>query len=220
MGKSKKQVKKKPSLFKKTAVILGVGLLAFAAAVSTQNKTDGSNLASLTPKEGKEYIVMSSPNEDVKKDNITELFWYGCGHCLAAEPMVEHLKEVSKTKGWEFEQVHFPSTRTTWLFDFNVYAGLQQLGLDQTVGKAYMKAVQSNLDRDDLASFLSDHKIDPVEFNKLTGNEARDKLLEKANKFVSKEVSGTPAFIVSGKYILRDSSDYPGLIEYLIETQP
>ena len=41
-----------------------------------------------------------------------------------------------------------------------------------------------------------------------------------AKQFVSGEISGTPIFIVSGKYIVYDFQNMNSIVDYLIKKQP
>ena len=54
----------------------------------------GGAQAQGVPKEGKDYVKLSTPAPVTlpspdKKVEVVEFFWYGCPHCNACEPMLE-----------------------------------------------------------------------------------------------------------------------------------
>lgn len=219
-SKSKSKSIKNKSYGIAATVVGAIFVVMFAVlAVNKSNEPIDSD----TPfREGEHYTKLNQPVQAVELNNITELFWYGCPHCLSVEPLASAIKSTSAKNGWEFEQIHHPATNGVWRFDFNVYAALKQLGVDGTVGKEYMKAVQRpmNMNRADIDTFLNARNIDVAEFKILMENDARDELNRKANSFISKQVSGTPKFVVSGKYLINDLNYAIPIIEYLMKEQP
>lgn len=175
----------------------------------------GCSKSSESTEEG--YLVLESPNPSVASNNVTELFWYGCPHCLNVEPLADKIKALAENKDIVFQQVHFPSTSGVWGYDFKVYAAFKQLGLESTVGKEYMRSVQGSkpMNRKEIASFLESHGVDPNNFAALMQNEEKDRILQEATLFVSEQVKGTPAFIVGGKFLITEKD--PEKILKLIE---
>lgn len=203
-------------------IIIGLALMLY---LSDRSQVGPDKDPTLPFHEGYDFIVLDAPIPDVSHNNITELFWYGCPHCLAVEPLVDNLNKTAQKEGWEFKQIHFPAKDGLWGFDFNVYAALHQMGLDDSVGKDYMREIQTyRLNRNSLDKFLESKKIDPVLFQKLMNNEVRDDLLDNAFRFVSEQVSGTPKFIIGGKYLMiytpNDIKNNIELARYLIDKQP
>jgi thiol:disulfide interchange protein DsbA len=196
-------------------------LMIIFAVISIKHSAKGVN-NDVPFLDGDHFTTLNKPVSGVLKDNITELFWYGCPHCLSVEPLANEIKVLSISEGWNFEQIHHPASSGVWLFDFNVYAAFKQLGVDGTSGKEYMRAVQSplNMNRNDLDNFLGDRDIDANEFKLLMQSDDRDQQIKKANLFISDQVNGTPKFIVSGKYLINDLSNAIPIIKYLMKKQP
>lgn len=213
-----KKTKAKANIFA-FGIILTVVLIAIFAMNMNQKGVRDPNLPF---HEGYDFLTLDRPADGVAQNNITELFWYGCPHCLSVEPLARRFKIVSKAEGWEFDQIHYPATSGAWGFDFNVYAAFKQLNVDQSIGKDYMKAVQSpsNMDRNSLDVFLENNDIDPKEFRDLMENNRRDEMRASAMRFISEQVQGTPKFVVSGKYLILETKDPIALSKYLINKQP
>ncbi|MCF2902093.1 hypothetical protein L1267_17085 [Pseudoalteromonas sp. OFAV1] len=221
-------MKAKLSLFAKTSIIPAILLSVVgcndAVTATTQNDTSESiteskNYGNLV--EGIDFIKLSKPIEGVSYNDITELFWYGCGHCLNVEMhLVDTIAEQSKLNGWSFNKVHYPSERNTWAFDFNIYAALEQLDVGKEVGRDYMLSVQKQgLDRfneEEMTDFFSKYYLDYELVKEKMNSAERDEIWAHAMKFKVPEVEGTPTFIVGGRYIVKISPKMVGSIKQLI----
>lgn len=174
--------------------------------------------------EGVAYVKLAHTIQNIPRNNVTELFWYGCPHCYHAEPVAASLENFSEIHKYEFKKVHFYSKNKKWQFDFNVYRALYALGVEKDVGNAYMKAVQGidgpRLDRDNISVFLAKHEITTDAFKTALLSSKSIAIKDYAKQFVSDEIKGTPIFIVSGKYVVKDFEKMNEIVDYLIQKQP
>lgn len=204
----------------------GIGFVLILAMIAAMFLTSGKTTIdeSGKPIEGEAYVKLKEPISGIEKTNITELFWYGCPHCYNAEPIAEALSVHSNNAGYDFRKVHFYSERDVWYYDFMVYVALSALGVEKEVGKAYMLAVQginqARLDRREIFDFLGKHGISKSQFEGALASEKAKEFESYAKQFVSGEISGTPIFIVSGKYIVYDFQNMNSIVDYLIKKQP
>tara|TARA_B100000749_G_scaffold276891_1_gene264888 strand:+ start:1095 stop:1751 length:657 start_codon:yes stop_codon:yes gene_type:complete len=199
------------------AILILISLMSFKSERQTIDESGKPIL-------GNAYVKLEKPISGIEKTNITELFWYGCPHCYNAEPIADELSTHSDKSGYDFRKVHFYSERDVWHYDFMVYIALSSLGVEKDVGKAYMLAVQGinqdRLDRRNIFNFLNKHGISKTQFESAMKSKKAKEFESYAKLFVSDEISGTPIFIVSGKYIVYDVQNMNSVVDYLVNEQP
>jgi thiol:disulfide interchange protein DsbA len=114
------------------------------------------------------------------KIEVVELFWYGCPHCYAFEPVINPWVEK------------LPS-------DVNF------MGVEHQVHAAVFNAIQKEgkklTKKEDMAEFLATQGVDKDKFLATFDSFAIQGQIKKARELAKKyEITGVPTMIVNGKY--------------------
>ncbi|GAB3111089.1 thiol:disulfide interchange protein DsbA/DsbL [Aestuariicella hydrocarbonica] len=154
---------------------------------------------------GTHYTVLETPvrTMDPSKIEVTEVFWYGCGHCFKFEPMVHQWSE--KLPG----DVDFERSPAMWNALMEVHARAfyvaKALGVFDQVHQPLFNAL--NLERkrlgnvDELADFFADFGVDKDKFEKAYASFGVASQVKQADaRARSYKITGTPEIVVDGKY--------------------
>jgi thiol:disulfide interchange protein DsbA len=179
-------------------------------------------------KEGEHYDVIS-PSIRVAEDKIevTEFFWYGCGHCYNFEPQLVQWK---KSLGEDVVVVGSPAM---WNGLMEVHAkafyAAEALGV---LDKVHMPLFQAlNVDRKRLASereiadLFAANGVDRDEFAKAFNSFGVGSQVRQANaRARAAKIAGTPEMMVAGKYRISTrkaggQAEMLKLASYLIEKE-
>lgn len=172
--------------------------------------------------EGVHYTVIENPI-DRPSNEVLEFFWYGCSHCLSAEPHVKSWEKEANILGkYKLNAVH-SNLNENWMFDSFVFYSLNSLGKEKEVHSAYFKARQDGTINSDqsVAAFFESYG---VTMDQMKQEMERPEVIEYINKMQAIEVQaksgGTPSFIVGGKYMVKlqgmdDFGGWSGLGEIL-----
>jgi thiol:disulfide interchange protein DsbA len=168
-------------------------------------------------KEG-EHFVSIDPIFGLPSNSVVEIFWYGCPHCYNMEKVISTPEFKEKSKNWSFQKFHLAKKDGVAGFDFRVYSALKQMGLEDTVGMEYMKAIhEDGLDRSNLDDFAKKHGISMETLTVLSDNDESKNYYNFISQFSSrKEFIGVPAFIVEGKYLINIKYDVADVANYLL----
>lgn len=161
---------------------------------------------------GRHYEVLPTPvaTRNKSKVEVVEVFWYGCSHCFAFEPMVSAWKTTLPADA-DFHQLPAMWSPVMKLHAQGFYVA-KSLGLLEKVHQAFFNTL--NLERkrintaDDLARFFSNYGVDRATFDKTInsfGVTSQVNLAESRAR--SYRITGTPELIVNGKY--RVASGWP-----------
>jgi thiol:disulfide interchange protein DsbA len=178
--------------------------------------------------EGEHYDLISPQirgNSD--KIEVTEFFWYGCGHCYNFEPQLSQWK-----KGLD-DDVVVVGSPAMWNGLMEVHAkafyAAEALGV---LDKMHMPLFQAlNVDRkrlateDELADLFAANGVSREDFSKAFNSFGVGSQVRQANaRARAAKISGTPEMMVAGKY--RISTRKAGgqanmlkLAEFLIEKE-
>ncbi len=177
---------------------------------------------------GEHYDVISPairPSSD--KIEVTEFFWYGCGHCYNFEPQLVQWK---KTLGDDVVVVGSPAM---WNGLMEVHAkafyAAEALGV---LDKVHMPLFQAlNIDRkrlateSELADLFAAHGVSREDFSKAFNSFGVGSQVRQANaRARSARISGTPEMMVAGKYRIttRKAGSQANMLkiaDYLIEQE-
>ncbi|WPO99875.1 thiol:disulfide interchange protein DsbA/DsbL [Pseudomonas sp. HR96] len=154
---------------------------------------------------GKTYteITPAVPVSEPGKIEVVEMFWYGCPHCYAFEPVINPW--VAKLPA----DVNFKRIPAMfggiWDVHGQMFETLEVMGVEKQVHTAVFDAIHKQHKMfktpEELADYLSDKGVDKAEFLAtynsfaVTGKVAHDKQL--AQKY---GIQGVPTLIVNGKY--------------------
>jgi thiol:disulfide interchange protein DsbA len=168
--------------------------------------------------EGKDYFKLEQPIEHLD-NQVLEFFSYKCAYCFRAERSLKILKANT-----DIEVVKIPVTLGYVELEAMSYASLllKEFGFGENIHNHLYYVVQAPLD-DEKVLFKNLWKLEEVKafflkqgisekryetaFNKLKTEKAVHQADKRASKF---KVSGTPTFIINGKYKVYgfDSSVY------------
>ncbi|PKO25635.1 MAG: disulfide bond formation protein DsbA [Betaproteobacteria bacterium HGW-Betaproteobacteria-8] len=164
------------------------------------------------PMAGVEYntTAQNIPTENAAKVEVTELFWYGCGHCNSLEPQL-HAWANKLPADVVFKRV--PGLpRPDWAPMAKAYYAMEALGLLDKLHNKLFAAIhkQRTLNPTDEAAAINwiskegglDKKKVQEAFNSFSTN---TKLNRAAQIFRASGATGVPSLIIDGKYITSSS---------------
>lgn len=179
--------------------------------------------------EGEHYdlIVPAIRTANPDKIEISEFFWYGCGHCYNFEPMLEQWK---KTLG---EDVVFQGSPAIWNKSMElharVYYAAEVLGVLDTMHPVIFQAM--NVDRkrlaseDEIAALFAANGVSAEDFSKAFNSFGVGSQVRQANSRArAAKITGTPEMMVNGKYRIstRKAGNQGNMLkiaDYLIEKE-
>lgn len=154
---------------------------------------------------GVHYEVLEQPVRtiDPTKIEVTEVFWYGCGHCFRFEPMLH------QWSGALAEDVVFRQSPAMWNAVMQVHArafyAAQALNVLDQVHQPLFNAL--NLERKrladeaELAELFAVHGVDQETFLKAYQSFGVTSQVKQADaRARSYQITGTPEMVVNGKY--------------------
>lgn len=173
-------------------------LLSFGGIVNTATAADGYNV-----------ISPAQLTQTGDKIEVLEVFWYACPHCYDFEP---HIKEwlQNKPDGVEFRRM--PGIfRKNWIPHAKAFYTAEKLGvLDKIHGPlfdAIHKQRKKIHDDDDIEKFFVQHGVDRDEFVKVYESDEIDTKVKQAFVMGQRyKITGVPAIIVNGKYMVSGST--------------
>ena len=140
------------------------------------------------------YVELSNPVPVAVpgKIEVVELFWYGCPHCYAFEPVINPWVEKLPS---DVNFVRIPAMfGGPWDAHGQMFLTLEAMGVESKVHAAVFNAIQKEhkklVDKNEMADFLAT-------FDSFAIKGQINKARELAKKY---EISGVPTMIVNGKY--------------------
>lgn len=160
--------------------------------------------------EGVHYVVLDKPvrTQDASKIEVTEVFWYGCGHCYNFDPIVHQWAEKLPA------DVDFRMSPAMWHPDMEVHArafytaqALNVLDkLHQPLFDALNRGGKKLNSEAELAEFFAGYGVDNETFSKAYNSFGVTSQVKQADaRARSYKVSGTPEVVVDGKYRISTS---------------
>ena len=178
---------------------------------------------------GTHYEVLSNPARtlDPNKIEVMEVFWYGCSHCYAIEPLLAKWKETIA------DDVIFAKTPAVWR-DFmrlhaKVYYTAEAFNLPREFHNEIfaLLAVSPKLeDQDKFAAIFAKYGVSKEDFSKKVNAFGIKSKVSQGEKRTRKNylIQGTPEMVVNGKY--RISTGMAGsqagmldVVNYLVELE-
>jgi thiol:disulfide interchange protein DsbA len=184
-------------MFKRMCVVL---LAALAMPVlSLQTQAQEENWVA-----GEHYDVISPAiRGSSDKIEVTEFFWYGCGHCYNFEPQIVQWKKTLP------DDVQVKGSPAMWNALMEVHAkafyAAEVLGVLDTVHMPLFQAI--NVDRkrlaneDELADLFAANGVAREDFSKAYNSFGVGSQVRQANaRARAAKITGTPELMVAGKY--------------------
>ena len=180
-------------------------LVLSAALVSASLFGMTAQAADVPLEAGKTYYELSNPVSVAVpgKIEVVELFWYGCPHCYAFEPVVNPWAEKLPS---DVNFVRLPAMfGGPWDAHGQMFLTLEAMGVEHKVHAAVFNAIQKEgkrlTDKDEMADFLATQGVDKAKFLQTFDSFAIKGKIAKAKDLAKKyEISGVPTMIVDGKY--------------------
>ena len=165
----------------------------------------------LTPVEGKDYTRLASPTPALSNGliEVREFFWYGCPHCYTLEPHVSAWLKTNPT-GIKFERSP-AALNSVWEANARGYYVAESLGLVEKTHGPLFAAIQIDKQRlfsqKSLAKFYAGFGVKEANFNGLYNSfTVSAKVAQSRNLAVRYQLSGVPAIVVNGKYLVPGES--------------
>ena len=196
---------------RKIRLLLSFLLLALVIPVSAQEHSHGGPAWT--------HIKPALPTQSGDKIEVVEIFWYGCSHCYSFEP---HVKSWLETIPEDVAFRPVPGVLNSgWAVHARGYFAAEKMGaLEQFHAPLFraLHAQQRNIfTRDSLIDFAAEVGLDKKEFARhYDSNETEVKMKQAFLTARDARITGVPAVIVNGKYLISASS--AGSHERIIET--
>ncbi len=168
--------------------------------ISSQTYADGDGYVTLSP---------AQPTQSGEKIEVLEVFWYACPHCFHFEPYISKWLE---TKPDDVEFRRMPGIfRKNWIPHAKAYFTAQKLGVLDTIHTPLFDAIHKRKEKihDDNAikNFFVSHGVDKAEFMKAyESDEVQTKVKQAFVMGQRYKLTGVPAVIVNGKYMVSGST--------------
>ncbi|AZF61109.1 MULTISPECIES: thiol:disulfide interchange protein DsbA/DsbL [Pseudomonas] len=154
---------------------------------------------------GKTYVELANPVpvSVPGKIEVVELFWYGCPHCYAFEPVINPWVEKLP------EDVNFKRVPALfggpWDAHGQLFITLDTMGVEHKVHAAVFNAIQKEGKRlvkpEDMADFVATQGVDKTKFLETFNSFAVKGKMAQYKELAQKYgVQGVPTLIVNGKY--------------------
>ncbi len=165
-------------------------------------------------KEGEHYTVIAGQPEPAKKSGkimVEELFWYGCGHCYAFEPLIQAWQKNMP------EDVKFSGSPAIWRDAMAVHAKLyytaKSLGVYETLHPVFFDTLKKShnpgvtlIQPEEISKVVSKHGVDGDLFVKTMDSFAVNSQVQQAMaRQKTYRISGTPELVVGGYYLVSSS---------------
>jgi thiol:disulfide interchange protein DsbA len=179
--------------------------------------------------EGQHYKTLANPvmPRNASKVEVVEVFWYGCGHCNQFEPTVQAWKK-SIQSDVDFYQLPAQFSRQ-WKVHAELFYLTHALKVNDKVHQAIFNQIHekrnSLLNKDDQKTFLAGFGVSAADFDKHDDSFGVRRQLKMADQMVRNyAISGVPAIIVNGKYMVNATTaggmdKIFGVVNHLIEQE-
>lgn len=165
-----------------------------------------------TFKEGEDFTRLVAPVQvaDPNKIEVREFFWFGCPHCYQLEAILEPWK---KTLADDVAFVQTPAPlNKSWIPHAHAFYVAEALERGDELTKELFHAIhglkkaRELADQEGLAGFFAEHGVNAEEFEKLYHSfSVRVKVRNADALAKTYRLSGVPAMVVNGKYVVQAS---------------
>jgi len=136
---------------------------------------------------------------------VTEVFYYGCGHCYKLEPSIHNWLKT-KPADIDFEQVPAVLNNPNWIFMGKVYYTAKSLGVLKQSHLPFFEALhrdrQPLFTVEAIAKFFTQFGVTEADFTATFNSFKVDQMVRQAMRTTQAYgIDGVPAVIVNGKYL-------------------
>ncbi|MBX2858652.1 MAG: thiol:disulfide interchange protein DsbA/DsbL [Cellvibrionaceae bacterium] len=197
-------------------------LLSFAVSLSACAQESNESAAF---EEGKHYQVIANPIKSAGDSvQVTEFFWYGCGHCFAFEPLLNTWK-AKLPEGAEL--VKSPAMwRPVMESHARVYYTAKTLGMEDDASKQFFEEMnvkgKKMSNAQEIEAFFVGLGVKAEKFRKVYNSfSVKNQVSIADSKARSVPITGTPELLVDGRYRITSTmaggqSEMLKVAEYLV----
>lgn len=180
-------------------------LIAFLTVVFSLAACAEGQQGSSAYKAGQHFDVLSTPvrTKNPNKIEVTEVFWYGCGHCFHFEPIVHKWAEE------QADDVLFQQSPAIWNKTMELHAKAYYAAASIGVLDKLHMPIFNALNRqrvklnteESLAELASANGVDGEKYKKTLNSFGVTSQVKQAEaRAKGYKITGTPEVIVNGKY--------------------
>ena len=170
---------------------------------------------------GTDYRVLETPLRTSSTSiEVTEFFWYGCGHCYNFEPYFQRFEATAPS------DVRVTKSPAMWQGAMREHAKLYYaLKAMQATNEQHMQVFTKILverkrltEVDEMADLVESMGLDANRFRSLITSFPVDSQVRMADsRQRNAEVTGTPQLMIAGKYVIGSTRDNPLTFEQMLE---
>lgn len=177
--------------------------LSLAACAQEAPETATSSSASYTA--GEHYDVIDIPVKTITpgKIEVTEVFWYGCGHCYSFEPIINSWEESLA------DDVELVKSPAIWRGNMEAHARIfytaKALDVLDEVHPKVFEAIHhkrmSLTSDEDVRAFFGKFGVEPEKFDSVYKSFSVSSQVQQAGaRARSFMITGTPELVVDGRF--------------------
>lgn len=161
--------------------------------------------------QGRDYTPISPPLEGVKgKIEVIEFFSYGCSHCNEFHPAISQWA-AALPKDVSFRRVPVSFNRPEWQRLSRIYFAAELTGDLAKVDSAVFAAIHQQRmvfkTDESVTSWIASTGTDAKKFSDaMTSFSMQSKVLRADQEATAARISGVPALVVDGKYLIRNEA--------------
>jgi len=207
-------------LFTKTLLLVAM-IFGVAATVSAQ--------PSLYV-EGTHYEIIANPvrTADPNKIEISEIFWYGCPHCYAFEPLITSWEEKLPS---DVAFVRSPGMwNQTMEIHAQIYYAAEALGVTGKIHDVAFNEIHQRRNylqtEDAIKDMFVSQGVAPADFDKAWKSFSVSSAVKRANtRMRDYGVRGVPSIVVNGKYLVSvggavpTQTDLLKIVDFLVQKE-
>jgi thiol:disulfide interchange protein DsbA len=194
--------------------VLLAGALVLAGPIAcAQGYTEGVQYKPLAPAQ--------PTNVEKGKVEVVEVFWYGCSHCYAIEPMFESWQKNGMPKN--VQVVLVPATWNDLVkLHARVYYAAELLNKLPELHTEIFREINTRGNHLEtpakIAAFFTAHGVAKSEFDKVWNSFGLESKVRRAEDLSKRyKITGTPTFVVNGRWVtgVADAGGEPQLFKVL-----
>ncbi len=200
-------------------LLLALPALGLSGQSAAQEYTAGEDYALITP---------AQPGGSDGKVQVVEMFWYGCPHCFEFEPM---LRDWEKSKPEHVEFIKMPAifNNARWQLHAGAFYTAEVLGVLDKFHAPFFNAIHVDKQRmkskEEIRDFFVGIGVDAAKFDATIDSFAVQAKVRRAADMSRKYgLSGVPAMVVNGKYVVdgpkaKSYANMIRIVEALVEKE-
>ncbi len=178
-------------------LLLVLPAMGMSATVAAQSYTAGEDYALVNP---------AQPGGSDGKVQVVEMFWYGCPHCFEFEPTLRDW-EKSKPENVEFIKIPAIFNNPRWQLHATAFYTAEVLGVMDKFHSPFFSTIHTSNQRmnskEEIRDFFAGIGVDGKSFDATFESFAVQTKVRRAADLSRKYgLSGVPALVVNGKYLV------------------